>query len=110
MPYSAYIRAVLMAWLIALPVVSRGYARVWQADLSLWAHAARYAPRKPRPTINYGLALARAGDLAAAEQAFVRAIVLTDQPHVPPHDQREALEAATGNLTALAVAQAMGAQ
>jgi len=82
---------------------ARRYVQVWESELTLWRHAAAHAPRKPRPMLNYGVALLRAGRRDEATRAFVIAHELALQPHVPAWDRRETLSATRANLEALAV-------
>jgi tetratricopeptide (TPR) repeat protein len=49
---------------------------VWQNDLTLWSDAARKSPRKPRPALNLGTALAVAGRPDLAVPALRQAVAL----------------------------------
>ena len=89
---------VLICW---SAVCSALYVPVWQSNLTLWRHAVQHAPAKPRPWLNWGLAWMRAGELAAAEQAFLEAQRLASGGHVRGWDRDDVLPAAVGNLEAL---------
>ena len=67
---------------------SHTYVRVWQSDLTLWAHAAQEAPRKPRPAMNYGLALLKAKRTTEAATVMVHAYELAQAPHIPTWDRQ----------------------
>ena len=77
------------------------YAQVCTSDLTLWAHASETAPWKPRPALNYGVALVVVGRFAEARVMFQRALVLADGPDVPAWDREATKQTARDNLAAL---------
>ena len=93
--------------LLSYTIQTARYLQVWHSDLTLWAYAVQQAPFKPRPRLNYGRALLLTGNFDDAERAFLIALTLSDQPHVPAWDRRDVREAATTNLEALAVMRAL---
>ena len=84
-----------------LAVQTHRYAAVWQSDLTLWAHAARMAPLKPRPWINLGTYWIQVGGIREARAAWQHAARLAQQASVPSWDQRVAARMARENLQAL---------
>jgi Flp pilus assembly protein TadD len=66
---------VLLA--LGLTLVSR--ARTWASAEALWREAAAASPDNPRAWTNLGLELARRGDRAGAEAAYVRAWTVVRQ-------------------------------
>lgn len=93
-------------WLIGVYLVgcawqSHQQARVWVSDLTLWRHAARMAPLKPRPALNYGSSLAQAGDVAGAASWWAHAAALAQQPHVPSWDAQRTMRSVLTNLRRL---------
>lgn len=93
--------------LTAYAWTTRQYVPVWQSDVTLWRHAVIHAPTKPRPWVNYGLALLRARRYREAELAFLQAREAAVLPHVPAWDRREALQAVAHNLEIALLAQAV---
>lgn len=79
---------------------------VWHDDTTLWAHAAQMAPLKPRPALNYGVALITRGDLDGSRRMFERATVLSRQRWVLDGDRLEAQTMALGNLASLRMVEA----
>lgn len=92
---------MLLALLLTYTWQTHQYVRVWQSDLTLWTHAARVAPLKPRPYVNLGVALILAGQFGAARAAFEHAEAVAQLPHVPVWDRQDAQRAAAANLRAL---------
>lgn len=93
--------------LCLMATLTRLYRPVFQDDLSLWTRAVRQAPEKPRPWVNYGLALSQRGLFDQAATAFKAAHTVAQLPHVPTWDRLEAMEAAERNLRALTLVQLM---
>ncbi len=87
---------VTIAGFVALVSVwscqTRAYAEVWRSNVSLWQHAVRAAPLKPRPRNNYGAYLAQHGLFKNAEQQFRAAMVANTLPHVRSWDRASAAE------------------
>lgn len=81
--------------------LTRQQVPVWLSDRTLWAHAMVEAPEKPRPWLNHGTELVKAGEFALARVAYQRALDLTALPHVPEGDRIEIGDAARQNLAAL---------
>lgn len=52
----------------------------WGSELALWQEAVIHSPQKPRPWINWGGQLARAGHDRLARDAYARAMVLASDP------------------------------
>lgn len=102
-------QVIIGVWLLLLAVQTHRQVRTFRSDMQLWGQAVQMAPEKPRPRLNYGLALLRAGRFDEAERAFLETLALVDQPHVPAWDRREARDAATRNLMVVPVMKAMGA-
>ena len=98
----AWSLCVLSGLALLLALQTRAYASVWQSDLTLWAHAAQQAPRKPRPWVNLGSFLVQAGRLEAARAAWTHAQTAAQSRHVPAWDRRTALLLAGRNLDTLA--------
>ncbi|MDP3768587.1 MAG: hypothetical protein Q8S13_11285 [Dehalococcoidia bacterium] len=90
--------ALIVSLLLWYAYCTRQQVAVWHDDLTLWRHAVEQAPLKPRPRINYGLALLRSGRLDEAARAFRVARMLADEPHVPSWDRDDAIRAVDENL------------
>ncbi len=58
---------------LALALAAHARNRVWEDELALFGDAARKSPGKARPHLNLGVALARAGRLPEAVEAFAAA-------------------------------------
>jgi tetratricopeptide (TPR) repeat protein len=58
---------------VALAVATFARNRVWADELALWSDAVQKSPAKARPHQNLGVALAAAGRLPEAVEAFARA-------------------------------------
>ena len=93
--------------LVVCFVLTARQIEVWRSPLTLWANAIEQAPDKPRPVINYAVALMTAGRFEEADRWFVRAMALAYQPHVPPWDQMDAITASQNNLQTLGILQAL---
>ena len=95
---------LLVALVVLLACAWRTHQQleVWQSDLTLWAHAATIAPAKPRPALNYGVALLAASELSGITH-IVRASELARLPHVPPWDAAITQRAVAANLRAVGV-------
>lgn len=89
-----------LAWglLVVYAVLLSSQVPVWRSEQTLWAHAVRHAPQKPRPVLNHAKALLLAGRVSEAERGFLRVRALAEQPHIPAYDRIDALQAADGNL------------
>ena len=61
---------------IVLSVVTLSRNEVWADDLSLWSDAALKSPRKPRPFVNLGTALALSGRRELGASVLRQAVVL----------------------------------
>jgi len=66
---------VVLAW-VALSTALLQRVAVWRSEAALWADAARRNPESSRVANNLGYGLMRAGDLAGAEAAYIRAAAL----------------------------------
>lgn len=102
-------RTTVGVWLVLLGawmIQTHQYVKVWRSDLTLWRYAVAQAPQKPRPAVNYGLALLRAGQLPEAARAFRLAHRLTYAPHVTAWDRVDTLAAIEHNLDVIAVLSA----
>jgi len=86
-PSSRAALVVFLLVLMGLGFLTQSRARVWHDDLSLWTDAVQRAPRKPRPWINLGLALERAGDVTSGMQAHQAALALSFQPRLSQYQQ-----------------------
>lgn len=81
-------RWILLCGLLLVHVTqSRQYAHVWASNLSLWEHAARVAPMKSRPHMNYSRYLIEVRRLDEAWEEAQLADWLLDQPHVSEHEK-----------------------
>ncbi len=78
---------VFVAWCAWL---THGQIQHWASDVTLWAHAVEHAPFKPRPAMNYGVALLEADQRAEAGEWFQRAAYLARLPHIPSWDRQQA--------------------
>lgn len=96
-------RAVVVAWLVVLAATTSTRLPVWRTDLALWRDAVAAAPEKPRDVLNYGRALELAGDLAGANDAYRRVILLSFDLHRPAYIRRFSLAAAEVNLAHMAM-------
>ena len=94
-------RIVVIWLLLLLAWRTHDYVQRWSSNLVLWEYATRRAPFKPRPAVNYGVALVAAGRLQDARAAFQSAYVLAQQPQIPGWDRDEVQRAVVGNLAAL---------
>ena len=91
---------VLACVLVALTIRTQAESAVWASNVSLWARAVEMAPTKPRPWLNYGVALLTQGELEAARVAWQRTITVSQTPTVPMWD-RVAADLAQQNLDTL---------
>ena len=66
--------------LVALASLSMHRATVWEDERDLWHAAVQHSPTKPRPWINLGNQYARQHMDGPAEDAFLWASHLTQQP------------------------------
>ena len=74
---------------------------VWQSDVTLWAHAAALAPLKPRPVVNYGMALIADRQIGRGLSTMLRGVDLASQPHVPTWDRQETHRIFEANVAAM---------
>jgi tetratricopeptide (TPR) repeat protein len=79
MPRVALSSFAVYTILLALAAFSRG--KVWADERHLWADAAEKAPLMLKPHLRWADALSAAGELAAAEKAYLHALHL--RPHHP---------------------------
>lgn len=86
---------LLCAWL----TVDR--LAVWQSPLTLWADAVTKAPQRPRPWVNYGVALSAAGETDQAIAAYQRARTLATDPRRGRYRNVSDQTIATNNLAAV---------
>ena len=82
---------------------------VWRSNVTLWGHAVQMAPLKPRPALNYAVALIARGDLDQGERWLLRAFALAGQSHIPPYDRHDVTRAVNANLATLAIIRAVRA-
>ena len=75
--------------------------RVWTDDVALWGHAAALAPLKPRPALNYGVALLGTGQPVRGLTSILRADTLSRQRQVPRWDRAITQQAVQRNLAAV---------
>ena len=92
---------ILVIVYLAMAIATHQYAPVWRTEFTVWAHAARLAPEKPRTLNNYGVVLAAAGRLEAARQVFERAHTAGHSPQLPAWDRVEGELRSRENLTAV---------
>jgi protein O-mannosyl-transferase len=71
-----------VAILAAFAVLSVDRNRVWHSDLSLFSNVVERDPQSPQGLYNLGNALHEAGDLAAAQRAWMRTVEI-----MPDHTQ-----------------------
>lgn len=90
------------AWLCGLACLTATSVPDWHSDLTVWKRAVFLAPTKPRPMLNYGVALAQAGELKDAIEAFNLAYRLSDGPFVPVWERADVRAAAPANIQTLA--------
>ena len=82
--------------------LSMSYARVWENEATAWARAAALAPLKPRPQINYALALMERRRFAEADARLSYAWSLTERGSLSSEDRQTARRAVMQNRVALA--------
>ena len=75
----AWRRASLFLLVSLLVPVTMARNDLWKSDLALWQDTAWKSPDKARPHYNFGVALARQGDLSNAEREFRTARDLNPQ-------------------------------
>lgn len=63
----AYLKSILMLWLLALALLCFNRTMVWKSGLSVWSDAYQKYPQDPYATSNYGNNLARSGGAKAQE-------------------------------------------
>ena len=73
-------RGAVVAIMVSLPVITAARVHVWGDPLTIWAEAMRHSPEKPRPWMNYGVALTREGQTDRAAWAFTEALELAQRP------------------------------
>ena len=85
--------ALLWAVLVLYALLSADYGRAWRSELTLWAYAAPLAPRKPRPHLQWVLALMEARRFTEARivLAYVDRLDLTGRPVWDRRETREAV-------------------
>lgn len=89
---------VFVAW--ALATAFR--VEVWRGELALWQATVATSPTNPRAWINLGQAQARAGNRAAAEQAYRMARGLSFDPQRAEFTRRDLYSLTQSNLAWLA--------
>ena len=84
-------------WLVfvGLALLTDARVMVWSSDVTLWREVVQTSPNKPRGWVNYGKALAVAGENDWAQAAYDRALVASADP------RRSARERQIGRTTAL---------
>ena len=92
---------LVVAWIVLLGGTTYTRAQVWTSELTLWADATRVSPQKPRPFINLGLALERAGDVPGAFQAHQASFALSFQPRLSQYQQAFSRVASETNIARL---------
>lgn len=92
---------VLLLVLLSMAVSTRQYVAVWRSEVTLWQHAVRLAPQKPRTLNNYGVAVAATGQLTQARVWFERAHQAGHSVQLPPWDRVEGERASRANLKAV---------
>jgi hypothetical protein len=100
--------ALLLLTVGALTGGSATRSLVWESELSLWADAARKAPRDPATRLNYGSALGSCGDLDGAEREFRAALAL--RPGLGPAERNLARVRARRARTAAGSRPATGSR
>lgn len=94
-------RGLIVGWLALLAGSTFARAHVWQSDRQLWANAARQAPLKPRPLLNYGRTLEQAGEWDQADDLYRRVIGLSFDARRGTYLNRYTRAAAETNLAHL---------
>lgn len=92
---------LLVSW---YAVQSQRYVPMFRSNVTLWGHAAEWAPVKPRVASNYAGSLLEARRGAEALRQYARARQLTTLPHVRPADARITRETVEATVTALVTA------
>src|SRR3990167_10164678 len=92
---------------LVLSIRTAAYAREWRSDVALWCYATEMTPRKPRPWVNCGAAIAQLVELPASLKArlaraiWLEALEVAKQSHVPTWDRVAANELVKRNLATL---------
>lgn len=101
---------------VVLSAKTAVYAREWRSNLSLWCYAAEITPRKPRPWINCGAAIAQSIKFPIrlkaemARDVWLEAREIAKSPHVPVWDRVAADRLVERNLTMLGGSGWLGAR
>ncbi len=82
---------VLATILLGAMIAVNGYwtfqrNTIWEAPLVFWHDNVQKSPAKARPHINYGMALAEAGDDDAAEKEYQQAVKLSGGTKATPYN------------------------
>jgi len=93
---------LFLVWQVWLSV---GQIATWRSNLTLWSHAARSAPLKPRVVQNFGLSLIGAGQVQAGVTQLYLAVDVAQRPHVPIWDRLITERLAGKNLQVLSWGQ-----
>src|SRR3990167_6415708 len=99
---------LVVGLLLVWAVLTADRVTVWTSDLTLWADAVAQAPRRPRPWVNYGVALSAAGETDRAIAAYQRARILATDPQRGRYRNLSDQTIATNNLPALLAQQGQG--
>jgi hypothetical protein len=104
------IRRLLPFVLVAVQAAAAvSYAAAWQDELTVWTHAVRHAPAKPRPWINLAIAQLERREFGAAQASLDRAEQLAGDPRVPAWSRAQTIEAVHRDRLVLARAAGDGA-
>jgi hypothetical protein len=79
--------ALILVLLASHVVAGHRAAATWTSDVELWGQAVRIAPAKPRPRLNYAVALIAAGRLQEARREIEIADQLLRLPGVTDHER-----------------------
>ena len=93
---------------MAMTMSTSRYVAVWHDEPTLWAHAVRLAPEKPRTINNYAVTLVMQGQFAAARTWFARAHQAGHSSRLPKWDHVEGEQTARANLKAIDALMAVG--
>ncbi len=74
---------------------------IWTSDVTLWGHAVEVTPEKPRPWLNYGVALAQVHRYQDSTSAFASAYRYSERPYLAAWEYTDVRAAVQHNLDAL---------
>ena len=95
--------AFILAVGVALSASTASRVHLWADERLLWADAVRKAPEKPRPWVNLGNQYSREHLDNLAEDAYVRATSLAENPSRLPDERAYGFSLAQANLAQLEV-------